>query len=215
MTKYVEYGVAERMLPGQAESGDGCLVASLFEGVLIAAVDGLGHGTEAAQAANVAISVIRANAGEKDLARLMEYCHGKMTRTRGVAMTMAMLDIPRGTLRWLGVGNVAGTKFHTDPDAGDTPIMATESNGPSYRKEDVLLRGGVIGHTLPPLRTSEIPLARNDILIFATDGIRSDFREELDLDTPVQAIADGILTRCGKDTDDALVLVVRILDGPP
>jgi len=45
------WGVAERALPGQTVSGDKYLVKPLADGVLLAVVDGLGHGGEATAAA--------------------------------------------------------------------------------------------------------------------------------------------------------------------
>ena len=47
----LEWGVATRALEGQSESGDMAVVVPFDHGVLAAAVDGLGHGPEAARAA--------------------------------------------------------------------------------------------------------------------------------------------------------------------
>src|SRR5205807_2334892 len=51
----VEYGVAKFVLPGQGESGDHHLVCCNQGGILIAAIDGIGHGEEAANAAKAAV----------------------------------------------------------------------------------------------------------------------------------------------------------------
>jgi len=51
----LEWGVAELVLPGQTESGDRYLVTPTPEGGLVAVVDGLGHGAEAAEAAKGAV----------------------------------------------------------------------------------------------------------------------------------------------------------------
>jgi hypothetical protein len=50
-----------------------------------------------------------------------------------------------------------------------------------------------------------------DTLVFATDGISTDFRRELVWSLPPQNAAERILARHGKTTDDALVLVARYL----
>jgi hypothetical protein len=56
---------------------------------------------------------------------------------------------------------------------------------------------------------------RGDTLIFATDGVRSDFASEhLAHDDPPQQLADRILARWGTKTDDALVLVARYVGTP-
>jgi negative regulator of sigma-B (phosphoserine phosphatase) len=51
------------------------------------------------------------------------------------------------------------------------------------------------------------------VLVFATDGVRSDFSTYSPLGRDVQDTADAMLARYGKQTDDALVLVARYL-GP-
>ena len=70
----IEWGVASRALPGQASSGDLNVVKSFPNGVLIAALDGIGHGEEAASAAAVARSILTAHAEEPVIA-LIERCH--------------------------------------------------------------------------------------------------------------------------------------------
>ena len=62
-----------------------------------------------------------------------------------------------------------------------------------------------------------IPVRWGDILILATDGIRSDFARDVIVTDPVQRIADRILAEHRKGTDDALVLVSRYLrtEGAP
>jgi phosphoserine phosphatase RsbX len=52
-----------------------------------------------------------------------------------------------------------------------------------------------------------------DTLVFATDGISGDFLADVSAREEPQRLADQILARHGKGTDDALVLVARYL-GP-
>jgi negative regulator of sigma-B (phosphoserine phosphatase) len=104
-------------------------------------------------------------------------------------------------MTWLSIGNVAGLLLHADEQG-------------RLRREHILMRGGIVGHRLPPLRTATVRLHRGDLLIFATDGIGEGFREEVRLDARPQETADRILARYGKTTDDALVLVGR-WNGPP
>src|SRR2546422_10647190 len=55
----VEWGVASQTLAGEVESGDKHVVRIFPHGALLAAVDGLGHGEEAAAAANMAARVLQ------------------------------------------------------------------------------------------------------------------------------------------------------------
>jgi phosphoserine phosphatase RsbX len=60
----VEYGVAMQAHPGELVTGDAYLVRQVPHGVLVAVVDGLGHGQEAAMAANIAVTTLAAYAHE-------------------------------------------------------------------------------------------------------------------------------------------------------
>ena len=75
----------------------------------------------------------------------------------------------------------------------------------------LLLRAGVVGFQLPSLDVEILPVSAGDTLIFATDGIQSDFARGLARSFPPQKAAEKILARYGKATDDALVLVARYL----
>ncbi len=66
----LEWGVAGQPFAGQAVSGDRHLVEPVPNGVLVAVVDGLGHGEEAAQAAQLAIATLQAYAHESVVALL-------------------------------------------------------------------------------------------------------------------------------------------------
>jgi phosphoserine phosphatase RsbX len=195
----LEWGVATAALPGQAGSGDECLVKSFASGVLVAAIDGLGHGEEAGAAARIAVRTLEQHAHESVIF-LVKRCHTSLRRTRGVVMSLASFSARDETMTWVGVGNVEGLLLGADP--GSRP-----------RREVLLLRGGVVGDLLPTLHASLIPVMRGDTLIFATDGVRSSFLDDLVPGDPPQQMANRILARHGKGTDDALVLVARYL-GP-
>jgi len=55
---FLDWGVAQVTLQGQTESGDSYLVSTFPNGMLVAVVDGLGHGGEAAAAAKAAIVTV-------------------------------------------------------------------------------------------------------------------------------------------------------------
>lgn len=193
----ITWGVAARPLPGHNVSGDLHLVKPLPNGVLLAALDGIGHGDEAAAAARAAVDVLE-NHAEISLPPLVSRCHAALTRTRGVVMTLAFLDHLAGTLTWLGVGNVEALLVRANPAA-------------KPGAERVLLRSGLVGYQLPQLRESVLPITPGDLLVFATDGIGPGFACGWERNRPSQEIADHIMERHFRGTDDALVLVVRYL----
>ena len=65
-------------LPGQVECGDLSLVKRVGKGTLIAVVDGLGHGEEAASAAHAAVGALDRHAREP-LADLVRRCDAAMS----------------------------------------------------------------------------------------------------------------------------------------
>src|SRR5713101_6564224 len=133
---------------------------------------------------------------------LVERCHRALQGTRGVVMSVAVFGRSDRSMTWLGVGNVEGLLLYGDG--------AARSGAP---RASLVTRGGIVGSELPRLRPVVLPIAPGDTLIFATDGIREGFAEGLAPEAAPEQLADQILARHGKGTDDALVLVARYLGG--
>jgi hypothetical protein len=190
----VEWGAATFTLPGQPDSGDRFVVAPFGPGVLVAGIDGLGHGDEAAAAAQLAANILERSPYESVIA-LVRRCHEHLRSTRGVVMSLATLTTLDETMTWIGVGNVEGRLKRA---AGVTPLS-----------EFLLLRAGVVGSQLPMLQAAVLPVSPGDTLVFATDGVALPTALEVAADERPQALADRILAKQRKGTDDALVLVAR------
>jgi hypothetical protein len=190
-TPLLDVGVAGRAL--ESESGDACTVEPFDGGVLVAVVDGTGHGPEAAHAARIAIDAIAGN-GAQNLPWLAAHCHERLRGTRGVVAALASVCAD-GTVTWAGVGNVEGI------------VVDRRSGRP---RELLMSQAGVLGETLPPLHPrGPVRVVAGDTLVFATDGVEVAALTDLDRDAPPQANADRILAAGCKPTDDALVLVAR------
>ncbi len=78
-------------LADQAVCGDLPLVQPFPNGALVAVVDGVGHGAEAAAAAHLAVATLRAHAQESILP-LLRRCHETLRETRGVVLTLASFN---------------------------------------------------------------------------------------------------------------------------
>jgi phosphoserine phosphatase RsbX len=189
----LDRGVAGAPHAGEARSGDIAVFAPTAKGALACLIDGLGHGDEAADAAEAAAEVVRANAGA-DAQELFERCHEALIDTRGVVMTAAWFDLELGVLAWTGVGNV------------DARLVRS---GPEGRQELALVFSGVLGYRVPKVRLAEMELGPGDLLVMLTDGIEGAISPALAGGGAAQALADRIFTMCAKGTDDALALVVR------
>ena len=196
-TPCIDWSADARPLAGQIELGDAYVVTPHETGALVAVIDGLGHGGEAAAAAAAAAAVLTRRA-ETSVINLLQTSHTELRKTRGAVLSIASFDASSNMMTWVGVGNVAGALFRADRN-----VMPA--------RESLLLRSGVVGYQLPLLRAATLTVLPGDTLIFATDGIRDGFYEQSPLDRDPQEVAHTILSDYGKETDDALVLVVRYL----
>lgn len=193
----IEWGVAALTRAGELDSGDLAVVTPFQCGVLVAVMDGIGHGPEAASAAQMAGEVLEAYS-EEPVVTLVERCHDRLRGTRGVAMSLAAIDASHGLMTWLGVGNVHG-------------MLRRRTAAFDGSEEVLLLRAGVVGAQLPPLRATVFPVSEGDTLVFATDGIEETYAGQAIWPPLPQRAADTILSQFGKSTDDALVLVAKYL----
>lgn len=198
--KIVEWSTAIQVQQGEELSGDYYWVCRVVDRVLIAVLDGIGHGPEAAEASHMAVSILEAHADESIIS-LFLLCHKELRSTRGVVMSLAVLDAPSSSMTWLGVGNVGGRLIRADKTL-------------LHSEEELLTYSGIIGHQLPPMLIYNVlPIFKGDVLILTTDGISREFSESVYIGRSAYQIANDILANYNKDTDDALVMVAKYQGG--
>ncbi|HTH73620.1 MAG TPA: SpoIIE family protein phosphatase [Trinickia sp.] len=195
----IEWGWAGRAL--EDPSGDAHAVIERGDGALLALLDGLGHGFEAAVAVREAIAVIEGQASTS-VVEIVRRCHDALHKTRGAVMSVAWFDALDASMTWTGVGNV------------DSVLIRGASAG-SAHNEAISTPGGVVGYRLPTLRATRYAVSPGDLLVMATDGIRSTFSAGIVTQFSPQEIAESILVRYAKGTDDAHVLVARFVGERP
>jgi phosphoserine phosphatase RsbX len=193
----VEWGMVTRCRRGETTSGDLAVVSPRRDGILVAGIDGLGHGSEAARAARRAADVVLQSANG-DLIRLINRCHEALQGTRGAAISLAFVSAVMSEMTWLGVGNVEGRLLSGDPSA-------------TRPKGSLTLERGVPGHELPNLRTATLAVRPGDVLVLATDGIEAAFADTPDISGSPQAISERIVAAHWRRSDDALVVALRYL----
>jgi phosphoserine phosphatase RsbX len=193
----LDWAAAGRPLPGEDVSGDLAACMPVGDGALLATIDGLGHGAEAAKAAEIARDTIAAHSSES-LASILRHCHVGLARTRGAAITLARVQCGAGMVQWVGVGNVEAYLVRRG-EGGHGSIVAS-----------AVLFGGTAGYRLPRVRDVVADMRVGDLLIMATDGLDRHFVPEIATARPVDRIAAAILDRHARATDDAMVAVARV-----
>jgi len=193
----IDWGHAALVMPGQTSSGDRCVIAIADGTALIAVIDGIGHGEEAAAAANAAALVLETSPNES-LRTLFDRCHARLRTTRGAAMTVARFESHGRTLDWLGTGNIKAVLLRRSPQG--------------FTCTDLLTYSGVVGaHVTQAAKraASKTEVTPGDVLILATDGIDRKFIDAIRYDEAPQTQAERLLASFRSPADDALVLVAR------
>lgn len=193
----IEWAVAGRPIPGERVSGDSSLVERRGQAVLIGVVDGLGHGPEAAAAAECAVEVLRGFAGD-DLDLLFSRCDAALRSTRGAVVSVSHVDLSTGTLKWAGIGNVMGV------------LLRTGRVQPP--RERLAPRPGVVGARPARPRPETIRVNAGDTLVLGTDGLSQSFCYSFDPapGSPPDRLAREVIAAYWQGHDDALVLVARL-----
>lgn len=189
----IEVGAIWVPLAGEDACGDGWAVSCNERGATLLAADGLGHGPEAARAADAAIGALRAQPG-CDATRLVEEAHAALRITRGAALAAARLDYATGELRFAGIGNIGA--FVVD---GETRRALVSHNG-------------IVGHNMRKVQEFTVPCGPGALVIMHSDGIQTqwDLADYPGLHARSPALVAAMMMRdLRRPRDDALVLAVR------
>jgi anti-sigma regulatory factor (Ser/Thr protein kinase) len=119
--------VVARMYPGRATSaidipsgalriamrhevacGDGWHLRAQGHSVVVTLIDGLGHGLQAADAAQAGVTAV-AESASFDAPGLIGALHAGMSGTRGGAAAVASVDTQAGSIQFAGIGNISAT----------------------------------------------------------------------------------------------------------
>lgn len=196
-TSCLEWSMVKQPAEGESECGDMFLIKEYQKKVLLAVIDGLGHGASAARISRKAKKLLETFNGES-LINLINRCHNKLKNTRGAVMSMALINMSEETITWLGVGNVEGVLMRaTDKD--------------NARPETIQLRRGIVGYNLPMLQASIVQVTDGDLLFFSTDGVKNNYLENLDIQKNPDEMVRQIASNYFKTTDDALILTARFV----
>ncbi|GGP95578.1 anti-sigma regulatory factor (Ser/Thr protein kinase) [Actinomadura coerulea] len=181
-----------RPIDGEEECGD-AYAARLDGGTVYAMVcDGLGHGPMAARAGREAVMAMREAVLPARPLDLLRQVHQRLAATRGGAVAVAAVDPAAGTVRFAGLGNVAG--WIVGPD----------------RRHGMISVPGIAGAKTRTLREHAYDLPEGAAVVLHSDGLTDKWgaagrpgpaREPL-------LIAADLLRSAGVRHDDRCVLAV-------
>lgn len=178
-------------MAGETESGDAWGCARDGSVLLILLVDGLGHGTEAAVAANTAIRELQPGL---EPGHLLARLHGALQSTRGAAAAAARVDLASGLVDYAGIGNIAGTIVE------------------GTRSRSLVSMPGIVGHRAQRVKSFAYELPPGGLLIMHSDGVRGGWDLSsypgLLLRDPL-VIASTIIRDFERGRDDVSVVVAR------
>jgi anti-sigma regulatory factor (Ser/Thr protein kinase) len=139
-------------MPGEDVAGDAWSSYQDATGITVFVVDGLGHGTEAAMAANAAVNQFE-RSWQEPPAEIIAAVHRAMRHTRGGAVAVARLDWESATVTYAGLGNISG--------------VVVGSSGPARR---LVSHPGIAGHNARKIQAFEYPCP-DGMLIMHSDGV--------------------------------------------
>jgi len=181
-------GIVIRPCVGETVCGDAQVVIDDGDMLLVAVVDGLGHGPGAAEASEAFVEFVRGNP-RKPLENLMAEGSSHISSTRGAAAAIVRLDFAHNSLGFCGVGNV---HFHSLSSASIHPVCVP----------------GIVGHRVRKIIPYEFELPEQGTFVLCSDGISSRIHLEEFPEHAPQALADAILAQHGKSHDDATCVAV-------
>ena len=185
--------VAHISLPkiGERVNGDAIVICNgPDDRMLLAVIDGLGHGPIAAEASSAAVTMLKASSLDQPVLTLMQSLNAALKGTRGAAATLCLMK--GNKIQICAVGNVQ--------------LSCTNTSIP------LVLSPGVLGMRVPRYRVCEAELNKGARLAIYSDGISSRFRAEETRHLAPAEACKLTIERHRKNEDDATILIAD-LDG--
>jgi anti-sigma regulatory factor (Ser/Thr protein kinase) len=186
-------GVVSQAMRGEEVCGDGWGTRPTADHCFFMVVDGLGHGTFAAEAAREAERVL-ADSHANSAETILRDCHDALKKTRGAAGAIAAISQEKGTLVFSGVGNISGAVFDGENRRG------------------IASHNGTLGHQMTKVQEFTVPWNPASVLIMHSDGLGSkwDLNQYPGLASKHPSIIAAILYRdFERERDDVTVLAAK------
>jgi anti-sigma regulatory factor (Ser/Thr protein kinase) len=190
-----ELGAVNAIYPGETVCGDHWAFAAGQAGRTLLVADGSGHGPEAARAALIAVQIFNDHLDD-ECVPLVDRLHRGLASTRGAALAVARIDTTASLVRFVGIGNIAGTLVS---DGGVRRMVS---------------HNGTAGHVAPRIREFTYPFTGKPLVILHSDGLSTKWglADYPGLAASHPSLIAGVLFRDHRrGRDDATVVVMRPL----
>lgn len=189
----MDIGVVCLPMPGEDICGDAWSVAADKSGCSVMVADGLGHGPQAAAAAEPATAMLKKYPLYSP-AQLLDATHGALRATRGAAVAIGHFNYATATFSFAGVGNIS------------TTVLQAQG------RKQLMSHNGIVGANMRKTQEFSVSWQDNDILILHSDGLASQWSFDAypGLLVSDPAIIAAVLYRdFWRRRDDVTVLVLR------
>ena len=180
--------------PNETVCGDGW-ASRRFDGICqTLVVDGLGHGEQAALAAQTAIKLFEQQTRILPTVELLQLIHQVLRSTRGAAAAVATLDAAANKVRFAGIGNIAG-------------VIVTDD-----KQRQMVSHNGTAGFEARKMHEFVYDWDPSAILILHSDGLQT--RWNLDKYAGIRlrqpSLIAGLLYRdFSRESDDVTILAIK------
>lgn len=179
--------------PGERVCGDAWTFQRTDDRLVVLLTDGLGHGRDAADAAQEAVATFHKRY-ELRPAEILSYLHDSLKKTRGAVAAIAEIRAKERTLTYAGVGNISASVV----TAGASRSLVSHN--------------GTLGMVTSRIQEFQTEWAKESILVLHSDGLQSrwDLSSYAGLVAKHPAIIGAALLRdFRRQRDDASVVVVK------
>lgn len=184
-------------IEGEDVCGDNWAIAASQRTLTLMVADGLGHGPDAAIAADAAVALV-AELADQTPAIILQRAHGALHGTRGAAVAISKIDPGNTRLDFAGVGNISVCVFY------------------AHSSRHMVSHNGIVGSNLRKLQEFSEHWENDALLIAHSDGINT--RWNIDAYPELRYCHPGLIAAViyrdfSRERDDATVVVIREYNG--
>jgi serine phosphatase RsbU (regulator of sigma subunit) len=186
----MKFCVKKKPLSGNKKCGDLSFIKEFDGKIMVAVIDGLGHGERAEDAAVKAVEYLENNY-RLNLSEIFHGCNEFLKETVGAAMGIALINCDNCQITFSGVGNI-GARVVSDRSFSLTSVF------------------GIVGERIRKVREEKSEFSYGDMIIMYSDGISEKFdvfsyNENVRSDT--QRLAEAISNEFCRSHDDSIIVV--------